>query len=448
MGRKQADASSCSPRNDPPHERHRGIVSPLHYDAGKHRVVAPPLVSRSTASIYDATRYDTRGCALPPPPVAAPPPRQPPSYQPGAPPPQGPPPLPTSARIGNQENLLNHIGPGLDSSLGFARCSSGHQFVDDLQATNSFGLGDSSGLFPSRPIVLPDELRGALLLPSETSSESPAGTTESWALMRQLRSTGDSPARPGSTNGLGIKAQASRRPPVPAAGPAGDEQRGTTPSGTASGNCAAVVRCVTRDGALRDCVTRGSACTEWSLGDPDVNELLEQVTADASFGPSSCSRAGGGTASPRCGSRGEGNDSPNDLARRMLGTPGLGGAFPSNWLGLCEDNYFGLLALSSSGAGASGDNLGEKVGTDRCATRGSVCTEWSLGDPDVHELLEQAEEAGLLGMAAAAASSLPAIAIQGRASPQTAKPLSETSQSANSAATSSRFRHWPIAAAP
>eukprot|EP00931_Biecheleriopsis_adriatica_P080277 TRINITY_DN53630_c0_g1_i1.p1 TRINITY_DN53630_c0_g1~~TRINITY_DN53630_c0_g1_i1.p1 ORF type:complete len:207 (+),score=38.02 TRINITY_DN53630_c0_g1_i1:38-658(+) len=112
---------------------------------------------------------------------------------------------------------------------------------------------NSDALFPSRAVILPDELRGALLLPSE--SEDMSSTTQSLsALVARTQSPGGSDLQSFSID------RPSRSPSpfdLPSVG---------LPVGLAE----------LEEAQLNDSFARSSRSKDWSLSDADLQELLAQ----------------------------------------------------------------------------------------------------------------------------------------------------------------------------
>lgn len=125
-----------------------------------------------------------------------------------------------------------------------------------LSSPSSMSAGSDS-LFPSRVVDLPDELRGALLLPEE--DEDTLSTSQSLERLSAMMNSAPSPVDSCRvTSGLASQASKSYSPSVsPAVGlPASLVDLG--------------------EGQLNDSLARSCQSKDWSLSDADLQDLLAQ----------------------------------------------------------------------------------------------------------------------------------------------------------------------------
>eukprot|EP00929_Paragymnodinium_shiwhaense_P020820 TRINITY_DN13754_c0_g1_i2.p1 TRINITY_DN13754_c0_g1~~TRINITY_DN13754_c0_g1_i2.p1 ORF type:complete len:292 (+),score=55.24 TRINITY_DN13754_c0_g1_i2:98-973(+) len=234
-----------------------GVVS-VHSSTPRHAV--PPLLDASAA------------CRVPPPP-------------------QGPPPVAVEAhqklrRPGGGASvgitcpqaplvIEDHAGSpcaaggqfgGAVSSTARARQPADHTVEDDLW----------SPLFPSRPVVLPDELRGALLLPSESDENSTWNTDYGWEDMTWRSAPGGSGL---TKDGLISPALLSVSASQGGVSESRAQDRGTAGGTGKTGADDATQSSVTALASSGQDWSVHTKVSDWSLGDSDVRELLEKPRA-------------------------------------------------------------------------------------------------------------------------------------------------------------------------
>eukprot|EP00929_Paragymnodinium_shiwhaense_P020819 TRINITY_DN13754_c0_g1_i1.p1 TRINITY_DN13754_c0_g1~~TRINITY_DN13754_c0_g1_i1.p1 ORF type:complete len:259 (+),score=51.46 TRINITY_DN13754_c0_g1_i1:98-874(+) len=201
-----------------------GVVS-VHSSTPRHAV--PPLLDASAA------------CRVPPPP-------------------QGPPPVAVEAH----QKLRR---PGGGASVGIT-CPQAPLVIEDLW----------SPLFPSRPVVLPDELRGALLLPSESDENSTWNTDYGWEDMTWRSAPGGSGL---TKDGLISPALLSVSASQGGVSESRAQDRGTAGGTGKTGADDATQSSVTALASSGQDWSVHTKVSDWSLGDSDVRELLEKPRA-------------------------------------------------------------------------------------------------------------------------------------------------------------------------
>mmetsp|Transcript_14477 Transcript_14477/g.26658 ORF Transcript_14477/g.26658 Transcript_14477/m.26658 type:complete len:197 (+) Transcript_14477:61-651(+) len=125
---------------------------------------------------------------------------------------------------------------------------------------------DASG-FANCPVLLPDELRGALLLPSDSGSSYSTSRLES--LVAKSSSTVD---RGSSTAGdLKLMSVAASSVGASSTSEARAGQHLSAPSGRGARGVGLAGAC-----DMHSSLGTSGSCKDWSFSDPDVHELLQQ----------------------------------------------------------------------------------------------------------------------------------------------------------------------------
>mmetsp|Transcript_42188 Transcript_42188/g.94874 ORF Transcript_42188/g.94874 Transcript_42188/m.94874 type:complete len:199 (-) Transcript_42188:57-653(-) len=126
---------------------------------------------------------------------------------------------------------------------------------------------DASG-FANCPVLLPDELRGALLLPSDS------GDSYSTSRLESMAAKSHSTLDRGSSTGGDLKLMSVAASSVGAS--SASEARSDKHLSTTSGRGARGVGLAGACDMHSSMGTSGGSCKDWSFSDPDVHELLQQ----------------------------------------------------------------------------------------------------------------------------------------------------------------------------